>query len=149
MKAMIRVATHSDIATVLELRRGYCRDDHLEFELESAREVTARLLSEPQWGRVMLCEVNGVVVGYVAICIGFSLELGGNEAFIDELFVLPEFRGRGLGRELLNAATGLAKDLGVKALHLEVDQANTAAVELYRALGFVPRDRYSLMTLKI
>ena len=107
----------------------------------------ARLLNEPQWGRVWLGQVDGQSVGYVALCIGFSLELGGNDAFVDEVFVLPEHRGRGYGRQLVKFVAGRAQELGIRALHLEVDQANVAAQQLYESLGFQKRDRYFLMTL--
>lgn len=146
---MIRAATSADLETMVELRRGYCQDDHLDFEFESARAVTARLLREPQWGRVLLCERDKQAIGYVALCVGFSLELGGNEAFIDELFVVPAQRGRGVARGLVKAAVAVAEEIGIKALHLEVDRSNSAAAALYRALGFVARDRYALMTLRI
>lgn len=143
----IRTATLADLTILLDLMHGYYRDDGLEFDREQSAGVMRRLLSEPQWGRVWLAEVGGTPVGYLALCIGFSLELGGNDAFIDEVFVLPEYRGQGLGRQLLDFAAAQARDLDIVALHLEVDRANTAAQRLYESLGYYRRDRYFLMTL--
>lgn len=142
----ICTAAAADLATLLELMRGYYRDDGLAFDRERSARVMQRLLSEPQWGRVWLAGIEGKAVGYLALCIGFSLELGGNDAFVDEVFVLPEYRGRGFGRRLLEFATAQARDLGIVALHLEVDRANVAAQRLYESLGYQRRDRYFLMT---
>ncbi|MBB6093315.1 ribosomal protein S18 acetylase RimI-like enzyme [Povalibacter uvarum] len=142
----IRAATPADLGVLIELMRGYYRDDGLGFDAEESGAVMARLLNEPQWGRVWLGEVDGGAVGYVALCIGFSLELGGNDAFVDEVFVLPDHRGRGYGRQLVEFLIARAGELNIRALHLEVDQANTAAQQLYESLGFRKRDRYFLMT---
>lgn len=144
----IRTATPGDFAALLELMRGYYRDDGLEFDADTHARAMDRLLREPQWGRVWLAESDGVIVGYLALCIGFSLELGGNDAFVDEVFVLPEHRGRGLGRKLLEFAAEAARTLGIVAMHLEVDRANIAAQGLYTSLGYERRDRYFIMTLR-
>ena len=142
----IRQATLDDVATILSLMRGYYRDDELDFDVDRATSTLTRLLVEPQWGNVYLFEVDAVAVGYLAICVGFSLELGGNDAYIDELFVLPEHRGRGYARQgVAEVALQLSRS-GIRALHLEVDRGNEAAQQLYGALGFERRDRYFIMT---
>jgi ribosomal protein S18 acetylase RimI-like enzyme len=146
MRASVRLATPADLPAVLELMRGYYRDDGLPFDHDRAAAVMSRLLAEPQWGFVLVLDSPGALLGYVAVCIGFSLELGGNDAFIDEVFVAPEHRRLGLGRRLLEAAASHATWTNVRALHLEVDRGNAAARALYASLGFLPRDRYFLMT---
>lgn len=145
---MIRLATPDDLPVLVGLMGGYYRDDGLQFDEEAARAAMQRLLTEPQWGRVWLAFEEQRAIGYVALCIGFSLELGGNDAFIDEIFVLPEFRGCGCGQRLLETAGGAARGLNVRAIHLEVDRHNEKAQRLYRSLGYGMRDRYILMTLR-
>lgn len=144
--ATIRVATVDDLPALLGLMRGYYRDDGLEFDVSHASTTMGRLLREPQWGFALLLEAEGSAAGYVAVCLGFSLELGGNDAFIDEVFVQPAQRGKGHGTKLLNAAAMLATQRGVRALHLEVDRGNASARDLYASLGYGLRDRYYLMT---
>lgn len=144
----IRTATLADLPVLMELMRGYYRDDGLEFDPDQSVAVMTRLLCETHWGRVLLGENDGVAIGYLAVCLGFSLELRGHDAFIDEVFVLPEHRRRGYGRMLLESAGKLARELGVVALHLEVDRANTGAQQLYDSLGYRRRERYFLMTLE-
>jgi diamine N-acetyltransferase len=79
------------------------------------------------------------------VTIGYSIEFGGRDAFLDELFVSADSRGRGLGTRALEVAAEACREAGIVALHLEVDHANTAAQRLYRRHGFVDHDRY-LMT---
>ncbi len=73
---------------------------------------------------------------------------GGNDAFVDEFFVLPQHRSQGYGTRLLQFAVSKAAQLNVCALHLEVDRDNARAQRLYTSLGFRPRDRYFLMTFR-
>ena len=142
----MRVAEPSDLPLLLALMAGYYRDDGLEFDAGRAERTMSRLLAQPQWGRVVLIEADREVVGYLAICIGFSLELGGNDAFVDELFVLPAHRARGHARRALEFAAKCASAWGICALHLEVDRDNLAAQDLYSQLGYEKRDRYYFMT---
>ena len=144
----IRPATVADLPVLLELMRGYYRDDGLSFDAEHSRATLLRLLQEPHWGRAWLAEVDTTAVGYVVLCLGFSLELGGNDAYIDEMFVVPERRGCGYGRALLEHAGQAAHELGAIAVHLEVDRSNEPAQRLYASLGYHARDRYFLMTLR-
>jgi GNAT superfamily N-acetyltransferase len=145
----IRMATTNDLPALLPLMRGYYSDDGLQFDAAASAATMTRLLEEPQWGRVFLIEVGDTTIGYVALCMGFSLELGGNDAFVDEVFVAPQHRGRGYGRQALKFAIAEAETLGVRALHLEVDTQNSSAQALYQSMGFQARSRYSTMTRKL
>ena len=80
--------------------------------------------------------------------LGWSLEYGGRDAFIDEIFVSPSYRDRGLGRRALDAIAEACLELEVRALHLEVERDNVRASELYRKWGFEDSDR-RLMTRRL
>lgn len=106
-----------------------------------------RLLSEPQWGAVLLATVDEKSVGYIVLCIGFSVELGGNEAFVDELYVDPGYRGQGIAPRLLTALEEIARQRDIAALHLEVDSENEVAHRMYAGQGFsASRDRYHFLS---
>ena len=85
-------------------------------------------------------------IGYAIISFGWSMELGGMDGFLDELFIRPGVRGRGVASEVLQALGKALGQAGVKALHLEVDTENETAQRLYRRNGFIPRERYMLMS---
>jgi len=113
---------------------------------ESAAEAALRqLLRSPEFGRVWVLCRRGSVVGYLALTLGFSFEYRGRDAFIDELYIQPEHRRQGLGRLATDFAERAAKELGVQAVHLEVDHGNGLALEFYRRIGYAEHGRY-LMT---
>jgi len=111
--------------------------------------AVSRLLEDPQLGGIWLIEVDAQLAGYIALCRGFSIEFNGFDAFVDEFFLLPAFRGRGIGKTVLAQIGTQARELDIKALHLEVAHDNQAARKLYSGAGFVARDRYLLMSLSL
>ena len=80
------------------------------------------------------------------ISFGWSIEFGGMDGFVDELYVRPGVRGRGVASEVLISLPRALADAGLKALHLEVDTDNADARRLYKRAGFSMRDGYHLMT---
>jgi len=103
------------------------------------------LLEHPERGRIWMLLVNEKPAGYIVLTLGFSFEFHGTDAFIDELYVVPEFRRHGFGMQAVQHLEAEAKDLGVNALHLEVDKGNDPAFALYRRTGFAYHNRF-LMT---
>jgi ribosomal protein S18 acetylase RimI-like enzyme len=87
-------------------------------------------------------------VGYLVLTIGFSIEHGGRDGFIDDLYLIPEARGAGGGKALLDFAIAEARRLGIRTLHLEVEAENAAATGLYRKRGFAENGR-RLMSIRL
>ncbi len=136
----------ADLADLLPLMREYAAFDELAFDERRAGEAMRGLLADERCGRVAFVQENGRRCGYVALCYGYSIELGGRDAFVDELYILAEFRNRGLGTRALEAACALARADGVVAIHLEVRRDNVAAQRYYARCGFRARDRYDLLS---
>jgi ribosomal protein S18 acetylase RimI-like enzyme len=129
-----------------ELMRAYYALDGHDYDTAKVSRTLAEFLSDARYGRAWLIEVDGAVAGYMVMCIGFSLEFGGRDAFVDEIYLKEPYRGQGIGRQAIEHMLAEARRLGINALHLEVDHANANAQRLYRALGFEPRDRFMLMS---
>ena len=122
--------------------RALYAHDHLAFHERAARSALLGLLRAPALGRAFLIESGGAAVGYVVLTLGWSLEYQGRDAFIDELYIDPACRGRGMGRRAVANVEQACRRLGVKALHLEVERSNTAAQGFCRSAGFADHDRY-------
>ncbi len=148
METAFRIAERADSETLLEFMREYYEFDHLPFDGQVARAALAGILEDASLGRIWLICYDGEAVGYLVLTLGYSLEYGGRDAFVDEVYIRASHRGRGIGQSALTFAEDVCRALGVRALHLEVERANTSAHELYRKAGFVDHDRY-LMTKQI
>jgi ribosomal protein S18 acetylase RimI-like enzyme len=145
----LELATLEDDAIVLDLVRQYYELEAIPFDESFASLALTPLLQQSDAGRIWLMNLSGVTIGYVALCFGYSIELGGRDAFVDEIFILAEHRGKGIGKSVLLDIQSMARGLNVKALHLEVRRSNNRARNLYLSLGFSSRERFHLMTCRL
>jgi ribosomal protein S18 acetylase RimI-like enzyme len=144
---MIREAALPDETELLRMMRALAEQEpgKIKFDEPAARAAFRKLSSLPAFGRVwLLCEANKYV-GYIVLTLGFSFEFHGHDAFIDELYVDAAYRRRGFGRHAISFLEGKAREMGVNAIHLEIDRGNDPASELYRRAGYQDHDRF-LMT---
>ncbi len=135
----------SHFASLLEMMRDFCAHEHLSFDEHVILPALNKILADASLGRVYLMLADEMVAGYIVLTFGFSLEYHGRDAFVDELYIKENYRGQGIGKRCLQFIAGVCGEIGVKALHLEVDRANMRAQAVYRGAGFVEHDRY-LMT---
>jgi len=142
----LRLAGREDMETLVPLVMAYHRFEEVEMPEPVVRQAVAPLLGGSEHGRIWLIHHEGQCAGYIALCLGYSVEFAGREAFIDELYLLEQYRGRGIGRAAIEEVVRHAASLGVRAVHLEVAQGNHTAQRFYSAMGFAPRSRYFLMT---
>jgi ribosomal protein S18 acetylase RimI-like enzyme len=138
-------AAPDDIETLIPMMRDFYAHDGLSFDELMARRALADVISDGTVGRVFLIFWENEAAGYAVLTFGYSLEFQGRDAFIDELYLCDEYRGRGIGKRALEFLTRVCADNGVRALHLEVERSNTRAQSVYRGFGFEDHDRY-LMT---
>ncbi|MGA1603306.1 MAG: GNAT family N-acetyltransferase [Prochlorothrix sp.] len=84
---------------------------------------------------------KSATIGYCILTFGYSVELHGRTALIDELYLPPADRGRGLGTQVLEALIQLCREQGIRMLELEVRRDNPKARGLYERLGFQQHSR--------
>jgi GNAT superfamily N-acetyltransferase len=144
----LRLACADDLPVLLPLVAAYHAHEGITARPAPALAGTLLgLLDHPERGRIWLIEDAGTAVGYLAIAFGYSIELGGREAAIDEIYVQPASRGQGLGRSALRALVDWASGQGLVALHLDVAPDNPGARRLYARQGFGEVLGYDLMSL--
>lgn len=106
----------------------------------------APLLDGTPMGVAYLIGPRRSPVGYIALSFGWSIELGGINGTIDEFWIRPPVRGRGMGMEVLLGLVPALAGHGLCGLTLEMDRHNTRAHKLYNRAGFHLRETHSLMT---
>jgi GNAT superfamily N-acetyltransferase len=90
-------------------------------------------------------EVDGQVVGFVVWFLNYSTWTGTHGIYIEDLFVLPEYRGNGYGKALLTHLAQLCVDRGYHRLQWWVLNWNKPSIEFYKSLGAKPMDEWSVM----
>jgi GNAT superfamily N-acetyltransferase len=148
----IRAAVQGDIPQLLALIRRYWEFEGIAgFEALRIELLLKQLIGAPsptaaaaRGGCVWVAETDGRLVGYLIAVTVLSFEHRGLMAEIDELFVVPEARTRGVGRELIASLEQALASRGCVRLQLQLGVANTGARAFYRRLGFEARDGYAL-----
>jgi len=146
MPITTRPATTADLDSIFLLMRQMQIEDPWSepFNGTTVRHNLHELLTNPIYGVIHLALNANTPIAYLVICFDFSLEYRGKGAWIDELFVLPTHRGKGIGTQLLDLAESSSRQHAAHYLHLEVTHGNPA-IDLYRRRGFQDHHRY-LMT---
>jgi ribosomal protein S18 acetylase RimI-like enzyme len=144
MAAAFRFATLADLDAILVHQHAFYAAEGYRFDEPAARDALRGLATEPDRGRLWVLDDDGIACGYLAVTFGWSLEFQGRDAFVDELYVAPSHRGHGAGRAAMALAEAACCDAGVRALHLEVERANTAGRALYARSGFTDHERLLL-----
>jgi GNAT superfamily N-acetyltransferase len=144
MQIDFKPADSSDIETLITMMRELYAHDAIPFNESRTRNVLPLILKNRNIGRVYLVQVDKQTIGYFVLTFGFSLEFGGRDAFVDELFVNESYRGKGVGKATLQFIEDVCRQNEISAVHLEVERANTRAQEVYRAAGYKDHERYLL-----
>lgn len=148
MTVSLRPATRDDVPVIAELIRGLARFEKLEDQVEMTDELLAAgLFGERPYAEVVLAEEDGRSVGFALFFHNFSTFLGRPGIYLEDLFVLPEHRGRGIGRTLLAHLARLAVERGCGRLEWAVLNWNRDAIGFYERLGARPNSEWTVYRL--
>lgn len=145
---MIRPATADDtptISTLIHALADYERLSHCVVLDET--QLREHLFGPRPFAEVLLAEEADAIAGFALFFHNFSTFLGQPGLYLEDLFVRPEFRGRGHGKALLTAVARLAMERGCGRVEWAVLDWNEPALRFYRALGAVPMDDWTLYRL--
>jgi GNAT superfamily N-acetyltransferase len=131
----VRPARPADAAALADMANDL--NDHVGI---SGRPFTAeRVLADGFGPRAaftpLVAEVDGTVVGYAFVSLGYNTDVAARAMWLHDLFVTPGARGRGVGRALMAAVAAEAVRAGAVSLEWGVHAANTGALAFYRRLG--------------
>lgn len=135
---LVRRAGVADAPTVANFARAFHAEDNHPLSDEGVAGLL--LMLEPGFpeGLVLLLEIDGAAQGYGVLSFCYGYEHGGPESFVEDIYVVPEWRSRGLGQKLLAALENEARAAGRRAIHLEVMPGNRAE-NWYRRQGWRSR----------
>ncbi|WP_419903143.1 N-acetyltransferase family protein [Kiloniella sp.] len=137
-----RLLQQSDRSAILSMAKAYYQEYGNIYGLPRIEMAIDALLSGEEFARLWIIEESETVIGYLCVTFGFSLETGGREFFIDEIYIKPKYRNKGVGSKALEFACDQSITLGAKRIVLEVEKTNSMAKRLYNNLGFEVHDRY-------
>jgi GNAT superfamily N-acetyltransferase len=142
----VRAAAPGDVPQLLALVRRYWEFEGIaNFEAARVEAVLRQLLARDAPGCVWVAEQNETLCAYLIVVLVLSVEHAGLMGEIDEFFVLPEARARGVGGRLLGAAEQALVQRGAVRLQLQLGTCNEPARAFYQRRGYQARAGYQLL----
>ncbi|MEH6521824.1 GNAT family N-acetyltransferase [Sulfitobacter sp.] len=149
MSAALTLGGPDHLEKLLALVASFHVEEGISSTEEDRRAGVGPLLDGIPYGCAYLIGPPRAPIGYMVITFAWSVEYGGLDGTIDELYIRPGVRGRGIASEALIALPRALAGGGLRAIHLEVDKTNEKALKLYRRAGFEARDNYYFMSKRL
>lgn len=144
----LRSATPGDVPLILECIRGLAEYERLPHEVVATEDVLRETLFGPRpVAEVVLAHEGDEPAGFALFFHNFSTFLGRPGLYLEDLFVFPRFRGRGLGRRLLEHLARIAVKRGCGRFEWAVLDWNVDAIGFYEALGARPMSDWTVYRL--
>ena len=136
MTTALHLATPEDAPILFDLMARFASEHALTKGAEDRQSAVAPLLEGHPYGMAYLLGPRRAPVGYLIITLGWSLDLGGTEAIVSELFLRDAVRGRGISTEVLIAIAKSLKSSGIKALHVDIQSQDAVEQAAIGKAGF-------------
>jgi len=148
MTLVIRPAERADVPVIAELIRGLAHFEKLEHEVTMTEErLAANLFGPHHYAETLIAEEDDKPVGFALFFHNFSTFLAKPGIYLEDLFVIPESRGHGIGRALLKELARLAVERGCGRLEWSVLDWNREAIAFYERLGARPNSEWTIYRL--
>ena len=144
----IRPGLLEDVPLIAELIQALARYEKLEHEVVMTEEkLTTHLFGERRYAETLIAEDGDQPVGFALFFHSFSTFLAQPGLYLEDLFVVPERRGAGIGRALLERLAQVAIDRGCGRLEWAVLNWNQDAIRFYERLGAKPNSEWTVYRL--
>lgn len=140
----IRFAVREDCELILDFIKRLADYEHLLDEVVASKEVLELWIFDKNKAEVIIAEEDGEPVGFALFFHNFSTFLGRAGIYLEDLFVIPEKRGKGYGKALLQKLAQIAVDRGCGRLEWWCLDWNEPSIDFYKKLGAVSMDEWTV-----
>jgi len=131
----VREAASNDIGALVSLMKEFYAEANFELDEQKASQSFMSLFRDPNYGSAWIVSIGEKPIGHAVLTIRFTMEHGGVSGYVDDLFVVKEFRRHGAAHAMLMELEKECGKRNCRALIVEVGQDNTAALKTYEKLG--------------
>jgi GNAT superfamily N-acetyltransferase len=134
----IRRATNANLPALCDLLSLlFAQEADFKPDREKQTRALQRILENPSIGQIYCAAEGDAVIGMVSILFTISTAEGGLAAWMEDMIMHPDWRGQGIGEQLLQAAIAGARTAGCTRITLLTDVTNSSAMRFYERAGFV------------
>ena len=142
-----RFAEENDCGLVLRFIRALAVYEKMLDEVVATEELLREWIFEKKKAEVLFACEDGKEIGFAVFFHNFSTFLGRAGLYLEDLFVLPEHRGKGYGRAILKELARIAAERGCGRMEWACLDWNEPSISFYRSMGAVPMDEWTVYRL--
>ena len=139
-----RYATEKDVPIILDFIKQLAEYEHMADEVVATEELLREWIFDRKKAEVIFALEDGMEVGFALFFHNFSTFLGRAGIYLEDLFVKPEFRGRGHGKALIAELARIAVERGCGRLEWWCLDWNKPSIDFYLELGAEPMDDWTV-----
>ena len=144
----VRTATEGDLPLILHLIESLAEYERLRDQCVATEEkLRATLFGDSPAAEVLIATIDNEPMGFALFFHNYSTFLAQPGIFLEDLFVMPEARGKGVGHALLSSLARLAVERTCGRLEWNVLDWNELAISFYKRIGAVPMDEWTTFRL--
>ena len=140
----IRFATREDAGKILAFIKELAAYEKMEHEVVATEALLCEWIFDKQKAEVIFAVEDGVEVGFALFFHNFSTFLGRAGIYLEDLYVKPEYRGRGFGKALIKKLAAIAKERGCGRLEWWCLDWNKPSIDFYLSLGAQPMNDWTV-----
>ena len=142
-----RFATEKDCALILEFIRLLARYEKMTDQVTATEEMLREWIFNKRQAEVLFALEDGKEAGFALFFHNFSTFLGRSGLYLEDLFVLPEYRGKGLGKALLGKLAQIAVERGYGRMKWSCLDWNRPSIDFYLSMGATAMDEWTTYRL--
>lgn len=146
-KVVIRKAVREDAALILEFIRGIAKYEKMENEVEATVEMLEEQLFDKGHAEAIFAMEEGKEVGFALFFHNFSTFVGRAGLYLEDLYVYPEYRGKGYGKALFMELVNIASERRCGRMEWVCLNWNKPSIDFYRSMGAVALDEWTTYRL--
>lgn len=142
-----RYAERKDTKLILEFIHGLAKYENLEDQVVATEEILEEWLFDKEKAEVILAVEDGKEVGFALFFHNFSTFLGRAGIYLEDLYIMPEYRGKGYGKAALKKLASIALERGCGRLDWSCLDWNRPSIDFYLSLGAEPLEEWTVYRL--
>ena len=147
MKKSLRFANSNDCGLILEFIKGIAEYEKLAHMVEATEEILQEWIFAKGAAEVIFACVDDREIGFAVFCKNFSTFTGRAGLYLEDIFVLPEYRGLGFGKMMFNELAKIAVERGYGRMDWVCLDWNKPSIDFYKQLNAEPLDEWTIWRL--
>ena len=147
MDYQFRMAERKDVGSILSFIRALAEYEGMSDQVVATEELLEEQMFDREKAKALFVMEDGKEVGFALYFCNFSTFRGRAGLYLEDLYVYPEYRGKGYGKALLSKLAQMAADSGCERMEWWCLDWNRPSIEFYKSLGAIPMDEWTVYRL--